>query len=183
MKPEVVDYVLNMPPSGHAIFLYDSEDEKRTVLFTYVQDRVRKGELVSYCVHEGSVEEVEQAMRDFGIDVDVWKRQGLLEVFKFDPKIVEATSKTPAREILKSFYEAKGKRTMSLISDNSLPARTPEWLLECEKSHGRRMEVPVTFICAYPSNEICKIWNGQYFIDMLKAHGHAVFPGAAFPLE
>ena len=182
MKPEVVDYVISMPLSSHAIFLYESEDEKRTVLFTYVQDRVGKGELVSYCVHEGSVEGVEQAMRDFGIEVDMRKRQGLLEVFKFDPKIVEATSKTPAREILKRFYQAKGKRRMSLISDNSLPAWSPEWLLECERSHGRRMEVPVTFICAYPSNEICKIWNGQYFIDMLKAHGHAIFPGIAFAL-
>lgn len=183
MKPEVVDYVINMPLSSHAILLYESEDEKRTVLFTYVEDRVGKGELVSYCVHGRSVEEVEQAMSDFGIDVDASKRQGLLEVFKFDPKIVEATSKTPAREILKAIYEAKDRKSMSLISDNFLPACTPERLLECERSHGRRIEVPVTLICAYPSNEICTVRNGQYLIDMLKAHGHAIFRRIAFPLE
>lgn len=183
MKPELLDYVRNLPASSHVLFLYESEDMKRTVLFTYIQDRIRRGELVSYCVHAGEVGEAEQAMKDFGIDVDAGKREGLLEVFKFDSKIVEATIKTSAREILKGIYEAKGRRTMSLISVNSLPAWTPERLLECERSHGRRMEVPVTFICAYPSNEICKIWNGEYVIEMLKTHGHGIFPGIALPLE
>lgn len=130
----------------------------------------------------GEVGEIEQAMKDYGIDVDLGKREGLLEVLKFDPKIVEATIETPAREVLKGIYKAKGRRTMSLISDNSHPAWNPEWLLECERSHGRRMEVPVTFICAYPSSEICKIWNGEYVMEMLKAHGHGIFPGIALPL-
>jgi len=182
LRPELLDYVRNLPASSHVLFLYESEEDKRTVLFTYVQDRIRRGELVSYCVHVDGVWEIEQAMRDFGVDVDMGKRKGLLEVFKFDPKIVEATIKIPAREILKGIYEAKGRRTMSLISDNSLPAWTPEKLLECERSHGRRMEVPVTFICAYPSSEICKIWNGEYVMEMLKTHGHGIFPGIALPL-
>lgn len=142
---------------------------------------MRKGELVSYYVHEGSVEEVEEAMRDFGIEVDVSKRNGTLELLKFDPKIVDATAQTPAREILKGLYESKGKRTMTFISDNSLPAWTPERLLESERSHGRRREFPATFICAYPTNRICEIWNGQYFLEMLKVHEHAIFPGVAFP--
>jgi hypothetical protein len=183
LKPEVVDYATKMPPSSHAIFLYDSEDEKRTLLFAYVHDRVQKGELVSYYVHQGSPDKVEDAMARFGIDVDTWKRRALLEVLKFDPKIVELAAKTPAREILKGIYEAKGKRAMSLISDNSLSAWTPEKLLENERSHGKRMAVPVAFLCAYPSADLCKIWNGEYFIDMLKAHGHAIFPGIAFALE
>ena len=121
-------------------------------------------------------------MKGFGMDVDMWKRQGLVEVFKSDPKIVELADKTPAREILKGIYESKGKRPRSLISDNPLPAWPPEKLLEGEKSHGRRIEIPATLICAYPSKNSCKIWNGEYFVQMLRAHGHGIFPGIALPL-
>jgi len=59
LRPEILDYVKSMQLSSHTIFLYETIDEKNIVLFTYVQDRVRKREPVSHYVHEGSVEEVE----------------------------------------------------------------------------------------------------------------------------
>jgi len=58
-----------------------------------------------------------------------------------------------------------------------------EFQLALERSFGRRLNMQMIMVCAYSSREVAEEREGRLFINLLKAHGHAIFPGIALKLE
>jgi len=54
-------------------------------------------------------------------------------------------------------------------------------IIKRERALGRRLELPLTMVCAYEET-IADTREGEFLIEMLRTHSHAIFPGIALLL-
>jgi hypothetical protein len=54
-------------------------------------------------------------------------------------------------------------------------------VLKRERALGRHLELPLTLICCY-EDTLADIKEGEFLIETLRAHSHAIFPGIALQL-
>jgi hypothetical protein len=58
---------------------------------------------------------------------------------------------------------------------------TVDELLDRERSLGRHLDLPLTMICCYEET-LANIRGGEFLIEILQAHSHAIFPGIVLQL-
>ncbi|MFQ6084727.1 MAG: MEDS domain-containing protein [Candidatus Bathyarchaeia archaeon] len=180
---QILDHVKGLSAHDHVVHFYETEEDKHRVLFSFVESKLKSGEIVQYYIHGGKPGEVKGKMKKHGIDVDRFEKDGLLEIIDFRSLGVRPDiSPKDAKDVLKGIYEAKGRRPMNIIADDPLLVWDPKKLSELEEGHGRRLETPIVFFCVYPSRKVTKIRNDRLYLDLIKAHGHAIFPGVALKL-
>lgn len=136
-------------------------------------------------------DQVRERMKSFSIDVETYERGGSLEISSYDPWYMRKGVPNPTHEVLENLMKAlerataSGKRGMRAASDASFQfirrGKTKE-LLEYEASLDKELEGPVAAICAYDSKQVTKVWKGKFLFELIRTHGHAVFPGIALSL-
>jgi hypothetical protein len=183
-KSEILEFVRKMKAKDHVIMFYSKPEDKRHVLFTYLKAGLDQGEAAAYVASQESPDQIKQAMKQFGIDVDRFEKSEALHVFDYtDCYIVGgkfSTSKTMERwkklydeSIAKGFKGLRVAGEMACFFDHGMVKE----LVEYEKSLHKGFELPRIGICAYDTNIVANEDGGTLFLDLIKAHSTVIFAG------
>jgi len=183
-KSEVLEFVKQMKAKDRVIMFYSNPEDKHQVLFNYLKAGLDKGEAAAYVASEETPDQIRQAMKHFGIDVDRFEKSEALHVFDYKDcyiignkfstsKTMELWKKLCNESIAKGF---KGLRTTGEMACFFNHGMVKE-LLKYEKSLHKVFELPMTGICAYDTNIVANEDGGKLFLDLIKAHSTVIFAG------
>jgi len=177
---ETLNYVRDLKAGNHGIFFYGSPEEKHEVLFEFLQASFHRGE-GAICVpsHE-TPEQIRRHMEDFGFDVKALERDGILKILDYDKFYIidgEANAAHTMKLAQRFFSEAmeiglKGLRTCGEATCFFEHNKEKE-LVEFELMIGRKLDLPVTVLCAYDVNH-AKSLEEKLFFSLIKAHGSVI---------
>jgi len=182
----VTRFTEQLEPTDHVIFVYDSAESKRRVLFNYLKKGLTRGEAALYLVADESPEELKQTMRRSGVSVGKYEEDSALRVASFED--FETSSGTfdsaKALQMTKEAYDSavknglRGVRSVEEMSWFFKHDRLDD-LLEYEKALHRTLDIPVITICAYNSNSFKESGDpiGLY-TKLVEAHGTVLFTAA-----
>jgi len=177
-KDKILEFVKNLKIKDHVILFYANPKEKHDVLFTYLKAGLEKGEAVAYVASQESPEQIEQAMRDFGIDVKQYEKNGALRIIdyrdwyiidrKFNvKKTIELWKNLFDESIAKGFKGLRVTGEMACFFENGMVKE----LIEYENVLHKTLEIPMIGICAYDSNLIASQEDGiELLLNLLNMH-------------
>ena len=183
-KSEILEFVKQMKAKDHVIMFYSTLEDKHKVLFTYLKAGLDAGEAAAYVASQESLDEVREAMKKFGVDVDRFERSGALRVIDYKDRYIIGGrfNASKAKELLKERYDeavAKGFKGLRITGEMAcfFNHGMVKELVEYEKSMRKVFEIPVTGICAYDTNLVANEGRGGLYLDLIKAHSTVVFAG------
>jgi hypothetical protein len=177
---KTLDYVRDLETGSHGIVFYKNPHEKREVLFNFLQAGFQKGEGMICVPSQESSEQIRRSMEDFGLDVKALERDGVLKVFDYDQfyiidgEVDAAHTMKLAQSFLSEAMEIglKGLRTCGEAACFFEHKKEKE-LVEFELMIGRKLDLPVTVLCAYDVNQ-AKSLEEKKFFSLIKAHGSVI---------
>jgi len=183
-KSEILEFVRRMKAKDHVVMFYSKPEDKRHVLFTYLKAGLDQGEAAAYVASEETPNEIKQAMKKFGIDVDSVEKSGALHVIDYKNwYIIGGKSSIPkTMELWKKLYNeamAKGFKGLRITGETAcfFNHGMVKELVKYEKSLHKVFELPMTGICAYDTNVVAKEGGGEIYLDLIKAHSTVIFAG------
>ena len=177
---KTLDYVRDLKAGNHGIFFYRSPHEKHEVLFNFLQAGFQKGEGAIYVASQETSKQVRKHMEDFGLNVRALERDGVLRIFDYDDWYIIDGEVNGSRTIMlgkRVFDEAmeiglKGLRGCGEVACFFEHKKEKE-LVEYELEIGRKLDLPLTALCAYDVNH-AKSLEEKLFFGLIKAHGPVV---------
>jgi sugar-specific transcriptional regulator TrmB len=175
--------VKHLRPRDHAILVYDSLEAKRSALFTYLQYGLDNGEAVKYVCSEESLNDIRDAMTEFGIPAADYERTGALELMHYtdiyirDGKfsvldVMDEWDKYYTNALDGGFTGLRVTGEMSCFMKHALV----DELIEYEKALHTILDIPLTAICAYNSETLASVENPiDVYSELVKAHGKVLF--------
>jgi len=149
----------SLKPTNHVMFSYSNTEEKHNVLFTYIQIGLDNDEVAVYITTEETADQIREAMRRFGIDIEKYEKTGVLHIVESRYNPSEGFDITSTIDYLKNFYDEaltngfKGCRIcgeMEYFFKNNLI----EKMMEYETTLTRLFITPIIGICAFNKNTI-----------------------------
>ena len=182
---KVINYMENLRPTNHLIFLYDSPEAKYEVLFNFIKAGLDRGEAGVYVSSDESPSAIREAMERFGIDVETCEKSGALQVLGFEDvyiingKFSVATTinlwNRLYKESLKRGFE--GLRITGELGCFFTHNLIRE-LIEYEKALHRVLDIPIVAICAYNAALLNKTKDPvNLYSELTRAHGTVLFTG------
>lgn len=181
-KDEILEFVKNLKVKDHVIFFYANPKDKHDILFTYLKAGLEDCEAVAYVASQESPEQIKRAMRDFGIDVEQYKRNDALRIInykefyiidgKFDiKKTIILWEKLFNESMLKGFKGFRVAGEMACFFENGMVKE----LIEYERALHKNFEIEMIGICAYDSNLITAQKDGvELLLNLLNTHSKVV---------
>jgi len=175
----------HLKPRDHVILIYESREAKRNTLFSYVAKGLRKGEAATYICSEESPDEIREAMNQFGIDVEIYEKQGALRILPYTEmyirdgifdldEVMEIWSEIYNEAMSKGFGGMRVTGEMSCFMKHNLV----EELIEYEHALHTVLDIPMMAICAYNSEVLTQVDNPiDVYSELVKAHGKVLFAG------
>jgi len=186
-RSDILKTLQSLAPNDHVVLFYPNIDAKRELVFPFVQEAVLKQGVAVYVTEHESPGELREAMKHWGIYVDKYERDRSLIITDHE-KLAEAEERLndlKSSQLLNDLMERLMKRggPIRVVADPTMIAKrgTVDELVERERGLGRRLELPFTLICCY-EDTVADIGEGEFLIETLRAHSHAVFPGIAIQL-
>lgn len=186
-RSEIVSTLQRLAPNEHVLLLYSNIDAKRELVFPFLQEALEKQGVAVYVTEHEPFDEVKDAMARGGIDVD--KHQSDRSLVITDYQALTAAegrlNDLKTSQLLRDMIELLVKRggPVRVVADATLLVKRGmvDEVVKRERALGRRLEMPLTVICAY-EDTVADTKEGEFLIEMLRAHNHAVFPGIALVL-
>jgi len=185
VNEKVTHFVEELKPRDHVIFVYQSQEAKHSVLFHYLKAGLKNGEAAAYVASEETPDQIREAMKRFGINVEKHERAGTLNIIEYtDIYIINGRFdiKTTMSKWNKLHDEAvsKGLKGLRVTGEMScfFEHNLVEQLVEYERSLHRVLELPMTAICAYQGQMLAKAKNPiNLYTELVRAHGAVLFAG------
>jgi len=174
-----------MKSKDHVVMFYSNPENKHQVLFTYLKAGLENGEAAAYVAGDETPNEIREAMKQFGINVDRHEREGPLRVIDYKDWFIIGGKFDLVRTmslLIKLDEEAKAKGFKGLRFTGEMVCffkhGLVKELVEYEESLHRVLEVPIMVICAYDSDIVAKYESGELYMDLIKAHSAVIFTGS-----
>lgn len=177
---ETLNYVRNLKVGNHAVFFYSNPHEKREVLFNFLEAGFQKGEGAIYVATQENSKQIREHMENFGLNVKALERDRMLRIFDYDEwYIIDGKMDGPrtiklGQRVFDETMELglKGMRGCGEAACFFEHKKEKE-LIEYELRIGRKLDAPVTGLCAYDVNH-AKSLEEKFFFTLVKAHGPVV---------
>ncbi len=182
---KVIHFVEQLRPTNHVIFVYDDPKGKHNVLFNYLKVGLDKGEAGVYVASEENPNQVREAMRRFGIDVEKHERTGALHVFGYEEVYIKgekfdmATTMNTWTNLYKDSLE-KGFTGLRVTGEMAcfFKHNLIHELLEYEKALHTVLDIPMIAICAYSASLLNRSYDPvNLYTELARAHGTILFTG------
>ena len=126
-------------------------------------------------------------MRSFGIEVETYARNGLLELWEITPDLQPTEAplfnqpsfnphvrSAESLALLKAYLEGKMiKKRMVVVADDPLHNMKLESVVKFEKFHSLNLEqTPISMICTYSMKEVSR--ERKLFLDLVETHPHII---------
>ena len=180
----ISDVVGEIGAGDHLILFYDTPENKRRVLFDFLQAGLREGSRGVYISTEESPEQIQLAMEEFGIDARACEERGSLILRHYDEWYFRHGRCLPNR-ILARWAETyddaleMGLSGLSAVAEMSCffkHRKIPE-LLRYENALHRNLQIPAKAICAYSVTSIVNLGYQKLLTPLIQAHGRAILTG------
>jgi sugar-specific transcriptional regulator TrmB len=182
---EVLDFCAKMKPRSHGILFYMNKEEKHRTLFCFIKAGIEQGEAIAYIATKESVKEIRKAMKKFGIDVDRLEETGGLHIVDYKDWYIFNGKSDPKRtmRLWESLLEKVMERGFSGLRATGemvcfFEHNCIEDLVTYEKLCGKTFATPFTALCAYDSSVVSQYKIGKKYLELIQAHGCAIFGGA-----
>ncbi len=132
-------------------------------------------------------DELREAMKHWGICVDRCEQDRSLIIADWETLVIaeEFLSDLKTSRLLSDLIERLTRRgvpiRMAVDATSLAEHATIDKLIQRERSLGRHLELPFTVVCCY-EEKLAGLKEGEFLIDMMQTHSHAVFPGIALQL-
>jgi signal-transduction protein with cAMP-binding, CBS, and nucleotidyltransferase domain len=186
-RSSIVSALLGLAPSDHAVLFYSDIDMKRELVFPFIQEALEKHGLAVYVTEHEPFDELREAMKHWGIYVDKYEKDHSLTITDYETftEAEERLSDLKTNQLLSHLLDLLVRRgvPVRMVSDATYVAKRGmiEKLVQRERALGRHLELPLTMICCY-EDKLADLKDGEFLINTLQAHSHAVFPGIALRL-
>jgi len=181
---KVVDFVKGLRATNHVIFIYDSNEAKRNVLFSYIKFGLESGEMAVYVSAEEPINEITKAMQSHGINVEKYRQKGALhilnynEIYIIDGKFninttMSLWNKLYSEALAKDFKGMRITGEMSCFFKHNLLKELSEY-----ESAFKARALPMIAICAYSASALNETKDPvNIYTELVKAHGTVLFAG------
>jgi len=150
------------------------------VLFNFLETGFEKGERGIYVAAQETSKQIRKHMEDFGLDVKALERDGVLRIHNYDGWYVVngEVNVTHTKMMWKRVFDEamesglKGLRGCGELACFFKHKKEKE-LMEYELGMGRKLDFPMTALCAYDVNH-AKSLEEKLFFSLIKAHGPVV---------
>jgi len=178
---DILNFVKGLQASDHAILFYNDLKNCRQALFTFLKAGMDKGEAAVYVAGRETSKQNQKATDEFSVNVKRYEMVGALKVVNYDEWYI-INGKIDIPNIIMSWRKAvdaakeRGFKGMRVCSEMSCFFRRNlvNEMVEYEKACDRRLEIPMTAICAYDLNLLTPLGE-KLFLDVLKTHSHILF--------
>lgn len=182
---KVVRFAEQLRPTNHVIFVYDSAEAKHQVLFNYIKVGLNNDEATVYVASDETPRQIQEAMKDFGIDMEKYEKTGALQVLNYEDIYITdgKFSLTTTMNLWNRLYNEALKKGFSGLRVTGEMAcffkhNLVKELLEYEKALHRILDTPMIAICAYNTNMLNKATDSiNLYTELVKAHGTVLFTG------
>jgi KaiC/GvpD/RAD55 family RecA-like ATPase len=187
IRSDIVRTLQGLAPKDHAVLFYSDIGAKRELVFPFLQEALEKQGVAVYVTDPESLDELREAMKHWGICVDRYEQDRSLTIADYETLMVaeERLNDLKTSPLLSDLIERLIKRgvPVRMVADGTSLAKRGmvDKLIRRERALGRHLELPLTLICCY-QDTLAGLNEGQFLIDTLQAHSHAVFPGIALQL-
>lgn len=170
-------------PMDYVMFTYDAQEAKHNVLFNYIEAGLEKREVAAYITSEESPNEVRDAMKRFGIDVERHEKNGALRIFNYDEIYLingEYSFSAIADRWKKLYDEAMSKGFKGLRAAGEMGCffkhNVLTELIEYEHTAHRTVESPIIGICAYKTDMFNQAKDPiNLYNELVRAHRIVLF--------
>jgi len=183
-KDEILQFVRQMKPRDHVILFHSNIEDKHRVLFTYLKAGLDQGEAAAYIASEETPDEIRQAMRQFGIDVDRLEGSEALRVMNYTDCYIVGGKLSVAETLdrWKKLYDevtAKGFKGLRAAGEMAcfFEKKMVKELVEYERALHRVFDLPMAGICVYDSRVVANERGGELYLDLIKAHSNVIIVG------
>lgn len=183
ISDEVIDFARNMKPTDHVILFYDTLENKRKILFSFLADGLEKGKGAVYICSEETPEQIRNGMKGFSIDVEKNEKEGRLVVSNYDEWYIEneqaefirilAIWKERCDKFAKNGLGLRGTGEMACFFTHNKVRE----LMRYEYALHRILDIPAEAICAYNIQTIVNTGYTEVIMPLVRAHGWAIFTG------
>jgi len=183
----IVRTLQGLAPNDHAVLFYSDIGAKRELVFPFLLEALEKQGVAVYVTDHEPPDELREAMKHWGIYVDRYEQDRSLTITDYETLMVaeERLNDLKTSPLLSDLIERLIKRgvPVRIVADATSLAKRGmvDKLIQRERALGRHLELPLTLICCY-EDTLAGLNEGQFLIDTLQAHSHAVFPGIALQL-
>jgi hypothetical protein len=183
-KDEILQFVEQMKPTNHVIMFHSNPGDKHRVLFTYLKAGLDQGEAAAYIASEETSDEIRQAMKRFGLDVDELESRGALRVMDWRDWYIVGGKFSIAETLdrwkrMQDEAVAKGFKGLRVTGETACFFREGmvRELVEYEQALHRVLELPMAAVCAYDSGVVANEREGELFLDLIKSHSIVIIVG------
>ena len=177
---KTLDYVRGLKTGNHGIVFYKSPHEKHEVLFNFLQAGVQKERGAIYVPSQETSKQIRRQMENFGINVKALEKDGVLRILDYDDWYIIDGEADGARTMMlaqRVFDEAMeiGLEGMHACGEAAcfFEHKKEKELAEFEVMIGRKLDLPVTVLCAYDVNH-AKSLDEKLFFSLIQAHGPVI---------
>jgi len=182
---KVINYMEQLRPTNHLVFVYDSSEAKYNVLFNYLKVGLEKGEAAVYVTAEENPSQIREAMEKFGLHAEKYEETGALQILGYEEVYIIGGefSMTKTMNIWNKLYNEalkQGFKGLRVTGEMACFFRhhLVRELIEYEKALHMVLDVPMIAICAYNANMLNKSKDPiNLFSEISRAHGTALFTG------
>lgn len=186
-RSDIVRTLRSLAPNDHAVLFYPDIGAKRELVFPFLQDALDQEGVAVYATEHEPLDELREAMKHWGIYVDKCEQNRSLTITDCETLMTaeERLTSLKTSRLLSDLMERliRGRVLVRIVTDATALANRGmvDRLIQWERTLGRRLELPLTMICCYEET-VASLKEGEFLVDTLQTHSHAVFPGIALQL-
>jgi len=184
LAQEPTRYVRRLVFGDHAFLLYDTQDAKREIAFSFLEAGLPKNEAVIYLASEHELDSESREIQRYGISADYFRTEAFT-IMSADEWYLKKGKAQPKRIIANwlafllerqnaGFTGLRVAGEMDVFLDN---AKSKE-LLRYETSLGKQLPFNVCGLCIYDTKKIDETLVNQ----LTKCHGHIISKDIAWKI-
>jgi len=176
LMQEPTRYVRHLGLGDHAFLLFDTEDVKHEITFSFLEAGLTKTEAVMYLVSESKLNSESREIQKYGISADYFEKEAIT-LIPAEEWYVKKSNAQPKRIIANfcRFLKDKQKAEFTGIRvaaemDVFIDGGKSKELLEYETTLGRQLTFNACALCLYDTKKI----DENQIIELTKCHGHLI---------
>jgi hypothetical protein len=175
-------FIRNMKPSDHKILLYETKEAKLKVLLHYFNHALENQEAAIYVCSELSVEDIKDAMNNFGINVKRHERDGSLRIIDYTKHFIidghfDITNTLRLWQNYSNETKLNGFKTLRVAADTFcfFKHNLIKELVEYEKTLHKQIANMIS-IHNYKADQLSNPNNPvNVYAEITKNHGNVLF--------
>jgi hypothetical protein len=176
---QIFDILDNLHGGNHLVIFYEEPEYAHIVEYHFIKTGLEKGESCIYTTHEDDIDLIERGLTDFGVNVEKYKKNNTLHVYKISDSQTDSEGIRQGIEKLRKKIMDNSKppfRIVSRFTRNFENEMDRQASIDVERTvHSSFEKYQSSFICPYQVKNIKLEMKEAWMQNHLKNHHAAIF--------